>query len=262
LKGRLPSRVAIVTGAATGIGRGIAKALASEGANITVADVNANTGTKTVDEIESLGVQSLFVPVDVRSRTQVEQMVRKTVEKFGTIDILVNNAGVSSIAPILDMTEDDWDFNLDVNAKGTFHCTQAALKEMVRQAKGGRVICISSIAGKFGNKYYSHYSASKWAVIGFVKSVAMEMAKHHITINAVCPGRVSTSMQERETRWEAELLKIPIEELRKTYVDPVPLGRLETPEDVAKVVVFLASDDADYITGDAIEVTGGMYLGS
>ena len=126
MKGKFAGKVAIVTGAGTGIGRGIAKALATEGANVVVAELNQDTGTKTAMEIGSLGIQSLFIPVDVRSRDQVNQMVRKTVEKFGGIDILVNNAGVSSIAPILEMSEDDWDFNMDVNAKGTFLCTQAA----------------------------------------------------------------------------------------------------------------------------------------
>ena len=251
-----------MTGAGIGIGRAIAKALALEGAYVVVADLNEDEGSKTAKELESIGVQSLFVAVDVRSRSQVDQMVKKTLDKFGVINILVNDAGVSSIAPILSMTEDDWDSNLDVNAKGTFLCTQAALREMVRQGKGGRIVCVSSLAGKFGNKYYAHYSASKWAVIGFVKSVAMEVAEHQITVNAVCPGRVSTSMQQREIGWEAKLLKMPVEQVKKAYVESVPLGRLETPEDVAKLVVFLASDDAAYITGEAIEVTGGMYLGS
>jgi acetoin reductase-like protein len=262
LKGKFLGKVAIVTGAGTGIGRGIAKALAAEGANVVVAELDQDTGAKSAMEISSLGNQSLFVPVDVRSRDQVNQMTRKTVDEFGGIDILVNNAGVSSIAPILEMSEDDWDYNMDVNAKGTFLCTQAALKEMVKRGIGGRIICISSIAGKFGNKYYSHYSASKFAVIGFVKSVAMEVIENQITVNAICPGRVATSMEEREIGWEAKLAKTSIEEIKKAYIQSVPIGRLETPEDVAKVVVFLASDDAAYITGDAIEVTGGMFLGA
>jgi len=251
-----------VTGAGTGIGRGIARALAAEGANVVVAELNQDTGMKTAMEIDSFGMHSLFIPVDVRSREQVNQMVSKTLDKFGGIDILVNNAGVSSIAPVLEMSEDDWDFNMDVNAKGTFLCTQAALKDMVRRGRGGRIICVSSIAGKFGDKYYSHYSASKFAVIGFVKSVALEVIENQITVNAICPGRVATSMQEREIEWEAELSKTSAEEIKKAYVQSVPIGRLETPEDVAKVVVFLASDDAAYMTGDAIEVTGGMFLGS
>jgi len=259
---RLSKRVAIVTGAGTGIGRGIARMLAKEGAIVVVTDVNEETTDKTAGEIRSMGGESLAVKMDVRSSDQINEMIKKTLDKFGKIDILVNNAGVSTIAPVVDMTEEEWDYNLDVNAKGTFLCTKLALRQMIKQGKGGRIVCVSSLAGKFGNKYYSHYSASKWAVIGFVKSVAMEVAEYQITINAVCPGRVATSMEEREIGWEAKHLGLPVEDVKKAYIDSVPLGRLETPEDVAKLVVFLASDDADYITGEAIEVTGGMLLGS
>ena len=258
---RLSKKVTIVTGAGTGMGRGIARMLAKEGAIVVATDVNADTAKSTAEEIKSMGGQSLAAKMDVRSSDQIDQMIKMTLDAFGRIDILVNNAGVSTMAPVVDMTEEEWDFNLDVNAKGTFLCTRAVLKQMVKQGKGGRIVCISSLAGKFGNKYYSHYSASKWAVIGFVKSVAMEVAERQITVNAVCPGRVATSMEERELGWEAKHLKMSVEEVKRTYLDSVPLGRLETPEDVAKLVVFLASDDADYITGEAIEVTGGMFLG-
>ena len=253
---RLSKKVTIVTGAGIGMGRGIARILAKEGAIVVVSDVNADTAKSTAVEIKSMGGESLALTMDVRSSDQIDQVIKGTLDAFGRIDILVNNAGVSTMAPVVDMTEEEWDFNVDVNAKGTFLCTRAVLKQMIKQGKGGRIVCVSSIAGKFGNKYYSHYSASKWAVIGFVKSVAMEVA-----VNAVCPGRVATSMEERELGWEAKFLKVPVEEVKKAYLDSVPLGRLETPEDVAKLVVFLASDDADYITGEAIEVTGGMFLG-
>ncbi|MFI5450503.1 MAG: SDR family NAD(P)-dependent oxidoreductase [Candidatus Bathyarchaeia archaeon] len=259
---RLSKKVAIVTGAGIGMGRGIARILAKEGAIVVVSDVNADTAKSTAVEIKSMGGESLALTMDVRSSDQIDQVIKGTLDAFGKIDILVNNAGVSTMAPVVDMTEEEWDFNVDVNAKGTFLCTRAVLKQMIKQGKGGRIVCVSSIAGKFGNKYYSHYSASKWAVIGFVKSVAMEVAQHKITVNAVCPGRVATSMEERELGWEAKYLKVPVEEVKKAYLDSVPLGRLETPEDVAKLVVFLASDDADYITGEAIEVTGGMFLGA
>lgn len=258
---KLSKKVAIVTGAGTGIGRGIAKMLAKEGAIVVVTDVNEDTVKSTANEIKSIGGESLAAKMDVRSSNQIDEVVKRTLEAFGKIDILVTNAGVSTMAPVVDMTEEEWDFNLDVNAKGTFLCTKPVLKQMIKQGKGGRIVCVSSLAGKFGNKYYSHYSASKWAVIGFVKSVAMEVAQHQITINAVCPGRVATSMEEREMGWEAKYLKMPLEDVKKAYVDSIPLGRLETPEDVAKLVVFLASDDADYITGEAIEVTGGMFIG-
>ena len=258
---RLSKKVAIVTGAGIGMGRGIAKMLAKEGANVVATDMNADTAKSTADEIKSMGEVSLAAKMDVRSSDQIDQVIKKTLDEFDRIDILVNNAGVSTMAPVVDMTEEEWDLNLDVNSKGTFLCTKPVLKQMIKQGKGGRIVCVSSLAGKSGNKYYSHYSASKWAVIGFVKSVAMEVAQHQITVNAVCPGRVATSMEEREMAWEAKYLKMSLEDVKKSYVDSIPLGRLETPEDVAKLVVFLASDDADYITGEAIEVTGGMFLG-
>jgi len=258
---RVSKKVAIVTGAGTGMGRGIAKMLAREGAIIVATDVNADTAKSTAEEIRSMGGESLAATMDVRSSEQIEQAIKMTLEAFGRIDILVNNAGVSTMAPVVNMTEEEWDFNMDVNAKGTFLCTRAVLRQMLKQRNGGRIVCISSQAGKFGNKYYSHYSASKWAVIGFVKSVAMEIAQDQITINAFCPGRVATSMEEREMGWEAKFLNMSVEEVKKAYIDSVPLGRLETPEDVAKLVVFLASDDAAYITGEAIEITGGMFLG-
>ena len=239
-----------------------AKMLAREGASVVVTDINEENVKKTADEIKSQEGQSLVVKMDVTSKAQVNEMVKKTLDKFGKIDILVNNAGVSTMAPVVDMTEDEWDLNMDVNAKGTFLCTQAALRQMIKQAKGGKIVCVSSLAGKVGNKYYSHYSASKWAVIGFVKSIAMEVAEHQITVNAVCPGRVQTSMMGREVVWEGKYFKMDPEQVKKAYLDSIPLGRLETPEDVAKLVLFLASDDADYITGEAIEVTGGMHLGA
>jgi acetoin reductase-like protein len=258
---RLLNRVAVITGAGTGIGSAIAKLLAKEGANVVVTDIDEESAKKTVDDITAKGGRALAIKMDVTSSKQISEMINKTLENFRKIDILVNNAGVSSIAPILDLTEEDWDYVMNVNAKGTFLCTKLVIEQMIKQGGGGRIICISSLAGIVGNKYYSHYSASKFAVIGFVKSVAMEVAPYKITINAICPGRIRTSMEEREIRWEAKLLGVTEEEIRKSYVDSIPLGRLGTPEDVAKVVLFLASEDADYITGEAIEVTGGMLIG-
>jgi len=258
---RLSKKVAIVTGAGIGIGRGISRMFAKEGASVVVADVNEESAKSTAGEIESLGGESLAARMDVRSSDEINQVIKRALDRFGKIDILVNNAGVSTMAPVVDMTEEEWDYNMDVNVKGMFLCTKPVLRQMIAQGKGGRIVCVSSLAGKFGNKYYSHYSASKWAVIGFVRSIAMEVAQHQITVNAVCPGRVATSMEEREMGWEAKYLKMPLEDVKKAYVESIPLGRLETPEDVAKLVVFLASDDAAYITGEAIEVTGGMFIG-
>jgi NAD(P)-dependent dehydrogenase (short-subunit alcohol dehydrogenase family) len=257
----LLDKVAFITGAGAGIGRGIAKKLAKEGASVVVSDVDEEKAITISDEINSERGDSMAVKMDVTSTDQIIAAIRSTLDNFGKIDILINNAGVSSFAPILDMTEKDWDFNINVNAKGVYLCTQPVLKQMISQGNGGRIICISSLAGKFGNMYYSHYAASKWAVIGFVKSIAMEVARYQITVNAVCPGRVETSMEKREIIWEAEYLQKSKEAIQKAYLDSIPLGRLETPDDVAKLVAFLASDEADYLTGEAIEVTGGMLIG-
>ena len=258
---RLSEKVAIITGGGLGIGRGIVKKFVEEGAKAAIADLNWTAAKKASEDIVSDGGEAIPVELDVRSPRQIEDMIQKTLDRYGKIDILVNNAGVSSIAPLVDKSEEDWDFNMDVNAKGTFLCTKNVVKQMIRQKTGGKIVCISSLAGKFGNKFYSHYSASKFAVIGFVKSVAMEIAQYKININAVCPGRVQTSMEEREIGWEARLYGLSEEEVKKDYLASIPLGRLETPEDVAKTVLFLASADADYITGVALEVTGGMFLG-
>jgi len=259
---RLKDKIVIVTGAGSGIGRGIALALAKEGANIVIMDVKEEDAKNTAKEVETLGRQALAVRGDVRSSKDIDAMVQKALDRFGSINILVNNAGVSTMNWMVDLREEeDWDFNMDVNAKGNFLVTRAVAKQMIEQGQGGKIVNIASLAGKIGATLLSHYTASKFAVIGFTKAIALEMAPHKITVNAVCPGLVQTSMQKREIAWESKLRGITEEEVKQGYVKSVPLGRLETPEDVAKVVLFLCSEEADYITGEAISVTGGMMLG-
>mgnify|MGYP001040863333 CR=1 FL=1 len=259
---RLKDKIVIVTGAGSGIGRGIALALAKEGANIVIMDVKEEDAKNTAKEVETLGRQALAVRGDVRSSKDIDAMVQKALDRFGSINILVNNAGVSTMNWMVDLREEeDWDFNMDVNAKGNFLVTRAVAKQMIEQGQGGKIVNIASLAGKIGATLLSHYTASKFAVIGFTKAIALEMAPHKITVNAVCPGLVQTSMQKREIAWESKLRGFTEEEVKQGYVKSVPLGRLETPEDVAKVVLFLCSEEADYITGEAISVTGGMMLG-
>jgi len=257
---RLEGKVAIVTGAGAGIGRAIALALAEEGADIVVAELNKETGKKTASEVESLGRRALAVRTDVTSSRDVEAMVKGALEEFGKIDILVNNAGVSSMALAVNLTEKDWDFNMKVNAKGQFLCAKNVAKYLIERGEGGRIINIASVAGKTGSKYYAHYNASKAAVIAFTASLALELASHHITVNAICPGMVETDMQKREKKWLCDLEadgRTP-EDLDREFAEFTPCGRLEQPEDVAKTVVFLASDDAEFITGQAINVSGGI----
>ena len=261
-KMRLKDKTAIVTGAGSGIGRGIALALAKEGAHVVAMDVKKGLAIKTAREAEGLGRQALALRGDVRSSKDIDAMVQKTIDKFGRIDILVNNAGVSTMNWMIDLKEEeDWDFNMDVNAKGVFLVSRAVARQMIKQGQGGKIVNIASIAGKIGVRFLSHYTASKFAVVGFTKACALELAPYKITVNAVCPGGVQTDMQKREIGWEAKLKGITEEEVKKSYVRSIPLGRLEAPEDIAKVVLFLCCEEADYITGEAIDVAGGMMLG-
>jgi meso-butanediol dehydrogenase/(S,S)-butanediol dehydrogenase/diacetyl reductase len=260
---RLKDRIAFITGAGTGIGKAISLRLAKEGADVIATDINPDTVSKTAHEISSLtGRQAHFFILDVSNSHEVEQVIDKAWNIFGRIDLLINNAGVSTMNYVWELTEKDWDYNMNVNAKGVFLVTVATLKRMIRYnyVKKPKIVNIASIAGKIPAPFLAHYTASKFAVVGFTKAVALEVAKFGINVNAVCPGFVQTSMQEREVVWEAKLRGITPDEVRKGYLSQIPLGRLETPEDVAKVVAFLCSDDADYITGQAINVDGGVVM--
>lgn len=257
--GLLTGKIAVVTGAGSGIGRSIAQEYARQGATVAVADINEDAARRVLAEIQQDAPKSLAVQVDVTAKASCEHLYQTVYERFGRIDIAVNNAGVSTMNWVVDMTEEEWDFNMNVNAKGVFLCTQAVLPYLIRQGHG-RIINTASMAGKRGTSLLAHYAASKWAVIGFTKSVALEVARHGITVNCVCPGYVRTSMQERELSWEAKLRGMTPDEVFAEYVRNTPLGRIETPEDVAKIFVFLGSDLADFITGEAIDVTGGADL--
>ena len=259
---KLKDKVAIVTGASQGIGCAIALSLAKEGSHIILGyHQNRDLAIQMATEIQDMGRKTHVCKVDVRSSKEIDSMITESIKKFGKLDILVNNAGVSSMTRVIDMEEEDWDYNMDVNAKGVFLCTKAVLRQMIAQGEGGKIINISSLAGKMGNKFYSHYSASKFAVIGFTKSVALEVAEYGITVNAVCPGHTQTLMTEREAEWESKYYKLPKEDILETYRSVIPLGRFGTPDDVAHVVVFLASKDSDFITGAAIDVAGGSHIG-
>ena len=266
---KLKDKIAIITGSGGGIGRVIALALAKEGAKIVVADVNKETAKKTAEEIKNLGGDSLAVKVDVRSSTEVEAMVQEALKKFSRIDILVNNAGVSMAGRCIDsnrkeggllpLTEEIWDCVMDINAKGVFLCTKAAARVMISQGQGGKIVNISSMAGKTAGLFASHYCASKAAVILFAKAVALELAPHKINVNSVCPGWVKGGgLYGQYIARQEKFRGITQEELEKRISATTPLGRLEKPEDVAKLVVFLCSEDSEFMTGQAINVTGGI----
>jgi NAD(P)-dependent dehydrogenase (short-subunit alcohol dehydrogenase family) len=246
---KLDNKTAIVTGARRGIGRASALALAREGANVIVSDVNQEDCQSVVKEIEALGRKGLAIKCDVSSKAEVEDMVKKTVEKFGRIDILVNNAGIINFKPFLELTEEDWDSTLKVNLKGQFLCAQAAAKEMIKN-KWGRIINIASISsGGVGIAFplIAHYTASKGGIIALTEALALELTPHGINVSAVCPGAIDTDMVKgvKESGQVEQIL------LR------IPKGRLGKPEDIANMVAFLASEDSDYISGATIVVDGG-----
>ena len=198
--------------------------------------------------------------LDVRDAAATKRAVEGAGERLGGLDLAVNNAGVSSMKPVVDLTEDDWNFNMDINAKGVFLSCQAEVREFQRRKTRGAIVNTASMAGKKAAPLLAHYSASKFAVIGFTQALALEVGSHGIRVNAVCPGYVRTSMQEREVQWEAQLRGITPDDVIADYLRAIPLGRMEEPEDVARVVVFLLSDRAAYMTGQAINVTGGSIM--
>jgi len=255
--GQLSGKVAVVTGAAQSIGRGVAELFAERGALVALWDTKDLTEAK--EGIAKQGERCVAIRVDVTSRKQVEEATRSTVRELGGIDVLVNSAGVHSSVLFIDLTEQDWDLVNDVNAKGTFLCCKAVVNEMVKRG-GGRIINIASDAGKTGHVTEAHYVASKHAVIGLKKVLALELAKKNIRVNAVCPGYADTPMLRKVFAELAAIHGKREEEVVREIVDTIPAGRLGTPEDVAKAVAFLASDDADYINGQSIGVCGGLEM--
>jgi meso-butanediol dehydrogenase/(S,S)-butanediol dehydrogenase/diacetyl reductase len=254
-----------ITGAGTGIGRAIALEMVREGADLAITDIDLESAQRVTNEAQGLRTDARVwaAQLDVRDAASVTERVEEAATRLGGLELGVNNAGVSSMKRVVDLTVADWDFNMDVNAKGIFLCSQAEVRYFLRQGRWDRtrsIVNTASMAGKKAAPLLAHYSASKFAVIGFTQALALETAADGIRVNAVCPGYVRTSMQEREIVWEANLRGITPEEVRQDYLRAIPLGRLEEPEDVARVVVFLLSDRAAYMTGQAINVTGGSIM--
>lgn len=249
-------RAAVVTGAGGGIGRAIAHALADAGHRVAILDIDAAGLSQTA--ASATGEFSEH-RVDVTDAAAVGRTADLLTSTWGVPHVVVNAAGISTMAHLVDIREDEWDRMMAVNAKGTFLVMKALLPAMIsRQA--GSVINIASVAGIEGAELLSHYSASKFAVVGLTQSAAKEVAAFGIRVNAVCPGLIRTPMQDREVMWEAELSGGTPEQIRQGYVDMTPLGRLGSPQDVARLVTFLASDSADFITGQSIHVDGGLRM--
>src|SRR6478672_67070 len=245
--GSMEGRVALVTGASRGIGRAIAKALAARGVAVVTA-ARASHAEPVADEIRAAGGQAEAVTLDVTATESIDAAVASTLSRFGRIDVLVNNAGIARDQLMLRMKREDWDVVIATNLTAAYSCAQAVLKPMVKQ-RSGRIINITSVVGQAGNAGQANYAASKAGLIGFTKALALEVASRNITVNAVAPGLIETDMTRAIS-----------EGAHEAWADRIPLKRLGTPDDVASAVVFLASDEASYITGQVLAVNGGMYL--
>ena len=251
-----------ITGAGMGIGRAIALEMVREGADLYITDLDGESAGRVALEARQIRPAARIYTgqMDVRDAVGIAARLEDAANRLGGLDIAMNNAGVSSMMRVVDMTEQDWNFNMDINAKGIFLCCQAEVRQFLRQGHGGVIVNTASMAGKKAAPLLAHYSASKFAVVGFTQALALEVAEQGIRVNCVCPGYVKTSMQEREVVWEAQLRGITPEAVREDYLRAIPLGRIEEPEDVARVVVFLLSDRSAYMTGQAINVTGGSIM--
>ena len=244
---RLNEKVAIVTGGAQGIGQGICLRLAEEGARVAIFDVNLDEANETAKEIDASGGKALALEVDVTRSAEIEAAVKQVMSKFGRVDILVNNAGISLVSKVADMTEDIWDRVHNVNLKAVFLCSRAAVPHM-KEHKYGKIVNIASIRALRGGTYYAHYGASKAGVVGLTQGMAVELGPHNINVNAVGPGVIDTPMADHDVA----------PEVRQRLQKRIPLRRIGVPEDIANAVLFLASDEASYITGQCLYVCGGL----
>ena len=244
----LSTRIAIVTGSGQGIGREIALTLAEHGASVVISDINAATASEVAAEIEAKNQKSIAIVTDVTVQEEVTRLVDQTISSFGRIDILVNNAGIARDTLLLRMSSADWDQVLATNLKGAFLCTQAVLRHMIKQ-RWGRIINMASIVGLIGNPGQANYAAAKAGLIGLTKTTAREIAARGITANAIAPGFIDTEMTKRLS-----------DNVKQEFLRQIPLGHIGSPKDVAYAVSFLASEEASYITGQVINVDGGMVM--
>ncbi|MBY0097613.1 3-oxoacyl-[acyl-carrier-protein] reductase [Mesobacillus maritimus] len=246
---KLEGKVALVTGASRGIGREIALELAREGANVAINYSGSEAkALEVAAEIRTMGREAITIQADVSSSESVDSMVKQTIEAFGKLDILVNNAGITKDNLLMRMKEADWDDVININLKGVFLCTKAVTRQMMKQ-RSGRIINISSIVGVSGNAGQANYVAAKSGVIGLTKTTAKELATRGITVNAVAPGFITTDMTDKLN-----------DETKNEMLKQIPLARLGEPTDIAKTVLFLASDDSRYMTGQTLHVDGGMVM--
>ncbi len=257
---RLKDKVAIVTGGGAGIGRSVCVNMVKEGAKVVVADINQEAAQETADTLTKEGGDAKAFHMDVTQKPAVQTMAAAALKAYGKIDILVNNAGTDIKGAITELTERTWDTLMDINLKGVFLCTQAVSHSMIEQ-RYGRIVNISSMAGKTGEPLTSPYCATKFGVIGFTQSIALELGKHNITVNAVCPGPVDTDLIRQSVAQSAKIKGMAPEDfLQEFFINPTPLGRIAQPVDIARAVIFLASDEAEFITGSTLNVSGGREM--
>jgi 3-oxoacyl-[acyl-carrier protein] reductase len=245
---RLKNKVALITGAANGLGLEAAITFIREGAKVAMADFDEENGKRRMNEIQELGADIEFFQVDVSDRNSVNEMVNKVIDRFGRIDILINNAGITKDAMLTKMSPEDFQQVMDVNVAGVFHCTQAVVPHMIAQGKG-KIVNTSSVSGVYGNIGQTNYAASKAAVVGMTKTWAKELGRKGINVNAVAPGFIETGM----------VAKVPekiIEQIKNT----IPLQRLGKPSDIANAYLYLASDESDYVNGTVLHVDGGIMM--
>ena len=269
---RLEGKVAIVTGSGQGIGKGVALRLAREGAAIVVADIQQPNAERTAQEIQEFKRRSLAYPINLANISEIQPMLDATISSFGRVDILVNAAGVVQSKPFLEVTEEDWDRIIDINQKSVVFCIQAAVKQMIRQIPEevksddradrsyGKIVNFSSISGRRGRAFQVAYAASKAAIISITQSAALAFTQYGINVNAVCPGVVPTPMWEQNDREKSQIFRIPRGRALQDFVEKIPLKRSGTVEEMAGAVAFLCSTDADYITGQTLNVDGGFEM--
>lgn len=255
----LEGKTALITGSTRGIGKAIALELARNGADIAVNGTKKDLAEKVSEEIKALAKDALAVPYDVTISSNVEKMVNETLNHFGKIDILVCSAGITGIALVTETTDKLWNDMFAVNTHAVFYCCREAARHMIER-KSGKIINIGSFLSKIGAEYYSHYTASKFAVVGFSQTLAKELAPYNINVNVICPGQVDTEMLRGEVKYWMEKENKTEQEVIDSWTSIIAFRRLEKPEEVAKLALFLASPDSDYITGQAINVDGGIVF--
>jgi meso-butanediol dehydrogenase/(S,S)-butanediol dehydrogenase/diacetyl reductase len=246
----------LVTGAGSGIGEATARLLAQRGIEVAVTDLDERAAARVAGEIGGLALQ-----LDVTSRESIRHAIVAAEASLSPLDGWVSNAGVSSMISFLDMPDEEWHRMLAVNETGVFYCGQEFARHLVAAGRPGAIVNVASMAAKQGNvPYLSHYIASKFAVVGLTQAMAYELGPHGIRVNSVCPGWVATSMQERELVWEGELRGMTPEQVRQTFIDNTPLGRVESGDDVARTIAFLLGPDAVFVTGEALNINGGAFM--